>query len=318
MFKKIAFWDNNLNYRGTSESMYEYAHFNETMLNNKSIIFSLKSGNLENLNKFKKRFEVILVDNFNECNHYIYKNNFDYIYIIKYGCIDELVSLNVPSLIHSVFNVNEPHGHRYFYISDYLCKLNNYPIESHSLPLIVKKIDDKTDSLREKLNINNDALVFGCYGGKDEFNISFAKNVVKQTVENNKNIYFLFMSINKFIDHKNVFFFPSTANENNEKLSFVRACDAMFHARLGGETFGCACAEFGIENKPIITYGSPGIGFMAHIDILNNKAICYHNEQELHTIINNFKEFNIHTDYSSCYSECSPEKVMEKFNRLLT
>lgn len=315
--KKIAFWDNNLNFRGTSESIYDYAHFNEEILGNQSVIFSLKSGDLQNLNKFEKRFQTILVDDFSECDKFIYKNKFDYIYIIKYGCIDNLVSLNTPSLIHSVFNVNQPHGYKYFYVSDYLAKLNNYSIDSHSLPHIVKKINIEVEDYREKLKIPRDALVFGCLGGKDEFNINFAKTAVNKILSKNNNIYFLFMTITKFIDHPRAIFLPSTKNENYEKLSFVRACDAMLHAREGGETFGCACAEFGIENKPIITYSQSGVGFMAHVDILKEKAILYSNEEELYDILSNFNKYNIHKDYASCYKNYSPELIMNKFKNLL-
>jgi hypothetical protein len=35
---KIAFWDNGLGERGTTVALYDYAHFNEVLLGNKSII----------------------------------------------------------------------------------------------------------------------------------------------------------------------------------------------------------------------------------------------------------------------------------------
>ena len=37
--KKVAFWTNQLCERGTEIGMYNYAHFNEIILNNKSFIF---------------------------------------------------------------------------------------------------------------------------------------------------------------------------------------------------------------------------------------------------------------------------------------
>ena len=53
-----------MNLRGVSNSTYSYAHYNEKILNNKSVIF-FNDGNNRNLkeviNKFKKRFKVIKI-----------------------------------------------------------------------------------------------------------------------------------------------------------------------------------------------------------------------------------------------------------------
>jgi hypothetical protein len=315
--KKIGFWDNNLCFRGTTEAMYDYADYNEKILNNKSVIFSLKTGDLKNLEKFQNRFEVILFDNFRQCDDYITNNNFDFIYVIKYGNMDEIYSNNVPTLVHAVFHTKQPHGYKYFYVSDYLAKLNNYSIENHSLPHIVKKIDVQTPNLREKLNIPENCTVFGYHGGPDEFNIDCAKQVVINTLHDNENIYFLFMSINKFVDHPRAIFLESTLNKNNEKLSYIRACDAMLHARSGGETFGCSLGEFAIENKPIITYAHYKEGLEAHLDILKEYAIKYENYEQLYHILNNFSQYKKFAQYDTPYLEFSPEKIMERFNSLL-
>ena len=58
---KIAFFLDHLNERGTSQAIFDYAHYNETLLDNSSIIISLKaSKNHEKLaiDKFTKRFTV--------------------------------------------------------------------------------------------------------------------------------------------------------------------------------------------------------------------------------------------------------------------
>ena len=54
--KTIAFHDNNLCLRGTTQAMFDYADFNEKILGNKSIILSSPNGNLDAINKFKYRF----------------------------------------------------------------------------------------------------------------------------------------------------------------------------------------------------------------------------------------------------------------------
>lgn len=46
--KKVAFWSNQLCERGTEVAIYDYAHYNETILNNKSYIFYEKNNNSTN------------------------------------------------------------------------------------------------------------------------------------------------------------------------------------------------------------------------------------------------------------------------------
>lgn len=60
--KNIAFWSNQLGERGTEIAMYDYAYYNQTLLNNKSFIFyEINNGNnnLNVINKFSKQFKVI-------------------------------------------------------------------------------------------------------------------------------------------------------------------------------------------------------------------------------------------------------------------
>ena len=65
--KNIAFHSNQLGIRGTDVALYDYAHYNETILKNKSFIISDKNNDLQALKKFEDRFDVFLYDNFEEC-----------------------------------------------------------------------------------------------------------------------------------------------------------------------------------------------------------------------------------------------------------
>ena len=88
----------------------------------------------------------------------------------------------------------------------------------------------------------------------------------------------------------------------------------MLHARSGGETFGLACAEFSILNKPVITCL---MGERAHIDILGNKGLYYSNPTELYNILFNFESNrkNLANDLN-CYKDYIPEKVMLLFDKI--
>lgn len=310
--KTIVFYSNQLSLRGTEIALYSYADYNEKILNNKSIIMSSFHNNLDALPKFKNRFETILTEPY-DYDRKLLKLGADYFYVIKSGKNDRLMSRVIPTLVHCVFRYNEPHGDKYVYISDWLAKNQGYNPETHSVPNIVEKFPVDSYDLREKLGISKDKRVFGCYGGRDQFNIEIARRVVGKVATERNDIVFLFMNINKFSDNQNIIFLDGTY-DLREKAALVRACDAMLHARQIGETFGMAIAEFSMENKPVLTF--PYAKDACHIEILGDHGLYYCNEDELYDMIVNLPNYIKFDDYSELYKVFSPEIIMEKFNRI--
>lgn len=315
MSKTIAFFSNQLGLRGTEIRLYNYARYNEEVLGNKSIIVSQARTNQDAVGKFKARFEVNLINSYSELEPVCKKNKADYFYITKAGNDDGWWLRGIPTIVHVVFRVNKPHGHKYIYISDWLAKDQGYSPETHALSHIVEKPPAADYSLREQLNIPTDATVFGCYGGLTEFNIRFVQEAVIDTVSKNKNIYFILMNINKFgADHDQIKHLPGTY-DLNQKAAFVEATNAMIHARKGGETFGMAVAEFSISNKPVLTYADSGE--RAHIELLGDRGIYYRNKAEVSDIFTNLSKYIKHDDYYKCYNQFTPRNIMTKFNSLL-
>ncbi len=80
----IAFYINEMNFRGVANSTYQYSLFNKTILKNKSIIFYNKknrSNKKEVIEKFKKKFKVLAVTDFSEIDQFKEKYNLDVIYV---------------------------------------------------------------------------------------------------------------------------------------------------------------------------------------------------------------------------------------------
>jgi hypothetical protein len=311
--KKIAFHSNQLGIRGTEVAMYQYAKYNEEILGNKSVIVSFPNRDHGAIEKFRDRFEVVLME-WSEYETYLTQNNFDYLYLIKMGTNDGYCLQTIPCLIHAVFRFNDPHGHKYFYVSDWLAKDQGYDPETYSLPHICEKLPEAEYNFREKHNIPENARVFGCYGGSTEFNIESTKSVIRKVVEEHDDIYFIFMNIQEFAEHPQIKFYPGNY-DLKEKSAFVDACDAMIHARKGGETFGLAVSEFALSNKPVITYELSGE--RSHLDILGERAILYKGYEDLLDIFVNFPLYIKYTDYDLPYKQFSPELIMKKFEKLL-
>lgn len=311
----IAFHSGQLGVRGTEIALFDYAFHNRELLGNNSIIISNKNADLSGIDKFKNRFEVFLYDNFSEVTNIIDKNKIDLIYFIKGGSNDGLLVPGIKNVVHSVFQYRQPHGDVYAYVSKWLSE----KASGGELPYVPHMIDilkhDHNMNYRDFLGIPNDAIVFGYYGGPISFNIPFARNAVIDVANKNKNIYFLFMNSEKFCDIDNVIFLDSTTDVEN-KIGFINTCDACIHGRNGGESFGLTLGEFSIKNKPIITttYCTEHLCDEAHIDVLGDKAVLYHDYQELVDILENFKDIvDVSSDWN-CYRDYSPELVMKKFN----
>lgn len=311
--KKIAFHCNQLCLRGTEVSTFNYAKYNEEILGNKSTIMSFPGVNMDALPKFQQRFDV-QIKNWWEYEQYLKENHFDYLFMEKMGIRDGYCIDSIPTLVQAVFRYNEPHGHRYFYISDWLAKDQGYTEEKNAVPYICEPLPLSKYNLRERLGISNTATIFGCYGGSTEFNIEFVKEAIIETVNKRTDIIFLFMNINKFTTHPQVIFLPGQY-DMNEKAAFVNACDIMIHARSGGETFGLAVSEFALANKPVITYNLSGE--RCHIEILGKRGIYYNSKEEILDIFNNRAKYINFDDYDTPYRQFNPSDIMDRFNRVL-
>lgn len=306
---KIAFHTNQMSVMGTEIAVFDYAYHNQTLLNNESIIISKnRNDNMPSIiEKFKKHFPVFLYNDFSEVEKILDDNKIDVFYVIKSGEYDGIISKDRKTVIHVVFgNTYQPHGDIYAYISEWLSKQMMYGIHPWVPHMI--NLPEEHDNLRNKLNIPDDAIVFGRYGGFNTFDIDFAHEAVRNVAKTRKNVYFLFANTQKFCNEPNVIHLD-TMVDLNEKVKFINTCDAMIHARRRGETFGIACGEFSIKNKPVITYGlSPE---QCHLDILKDKCIKYYNISDLNKILMSFEPSN--NDWDAYSLEYTPKKVMQKF-----
>lgn len=310
---KIAFHSNQLSLRGTETAMYHYAHYNETILGNQSIIVTPRQapGHHElSARRFAARFPVHGYETLDELETLLNSERVDTLYCIKAGTNDGVISKGTRTVIHAVFGYCEPHGDVYAYVSPWLSQHasgGRYP----AVPHIVESPVTPTSGLREEVRIPKDAIVFGRHGGSDSFDIQFAHIVIQEIVKHRQDIYFLFLGTDPFCEpHPRVIHLPPTA-DSDLKSRFISSCDAMLHARHSGETFGLAIAEFSALNKPVITYEKSNE--RAHIDILGGKGLYYNDATTLTSLLWHFVPDNT-TNWRVYSDQFSPERVMKIFH----
>ena len=321
----VGFHQPHLCLRGTTVAMHDYAYYNQEILGNRSIVFycnDLPDDFPQNDPTVIKKFidsgiELCAVNTpethpgSDDLNKAIEKIGVDVLYITKAGDKDERIASSCKTVIQAIGCVpySEAHGDVFSYGSQWLsdhCSAGKAP----AVPYMVW-LPDIQDDLREKLDIPSDAVVFGRTGGRDTWNLRFANPVIQEVLRLRSDIYFLFQNTPIPFEHPRVIHVENSG-DLKYKTKFINSCDAMIHSRIEGESFGLACAEFSIRNKPVITWSKSAE--KNHIVTLGDKGIYYDNpEQMLYALLNfvpnNDKDFN-------CYKEYSPEKVMQVFKKV--
>jgi hypothetical protein len=314
---KIGFFVQEMNFRGITNSIFEYAYYNETILKNKSYIFFYKlskSNKNEVITKFKKVFDTYGINKFETIKKFNNRIKLDFIYH-QVGKADDLdFSYTPQSMVHLVFpqNIYKIRENIFFFISNWLSKECSNSKIPH-LPYIVNYYKDKKN-LRKELGIKSNDTVFGCHGGESSFDIPFVHQTIINIAKKRNDIYFIFLNINKFSEQPNIIFLKGTSEKKFINI-FINTCDAMIHGRSIGESFGLACAEFAIKNKPILTYNF--CRDRAHIFMLKNKIFTYSSMSSLDKLIvnfnkNKFKKFNTF----NFYKKFSPKIVMKSFKKI--
>lgn len=278
---KVAFLTNHISYGGTEVSMYDYAHFNETILGNTSIVITrdFRASHGEIYDKFSKRFPVFYITNRSEIDSIVREQKVDVLYVQKSGEVDWYGTDACKCVVHAVFTTRFPHGDVYAAISSSLNSL--YGTRIPVVPYMVY-LEDSQDTFRAELGIPEQATVLGRHGSYGSFDIPFVHKAIFTLLERNPNLHFVALNTAPFGTHKRLHYLPCTT-DLRVKRKFINTCDGMLHARARGETFGLACGEFAISKKPILTYRkSPE---RAHIDILGSDCSLYSTAEELISLV---------------------------------
>jgi len=320
----IAFHIQHFDYRGTGDVVYNYAHYNETVLKNQSVIViskqSLKNNYEIVIDRYMSRFPIYIYEDLNELQQYCLNNNVTHFYALKYGKNDGIVlQPPIKNLIHCVYTTSESHGDgKYFGVSE--------TIDSKEYLYHIVKMNETKQNLRARLNIPENAVVFGRHGGTDTFLFPGIIDVIKTILDTYENVHFVFMpqpDILKQFEHPRIHHLPPTVNPEF-KRKFINTVDAMLHCSLLGESFGLSVLEFSYCNKPVITFN--GGKFVdkentQHLKFLGDKALTYNNTQELLSVLKNFlitTRENVKKDWRTpILDQLTPEKIMQKFKLLL-
>jgi len=313
---RIGFHTNSLSFRGAEIAVFDYALHNQSLLQNESLVFykSQLPSEPTVIEKFSKHFKLLPYQDHSHLARLADQEKIDLLYFIKSGERDGDIISNVPCAIHAVFptKTQEFHGDKLAFVSEWLAK----EYSNHQIPFVPHMIDlpDVPGDLRTELNIPKEATVLASYGGSDSFNLPFVHETILKVLAKRKDLYFVFMNFAPFAQHERLIFLPGNS-DMQYKMRFINTADGMIHARGIGESFGLACGEFSIKNKPVMTYAlSPQ---RSHIEILGKKALLYKGKKDLEQMLLSFHSQVQHERNWDAYSQdFLPTAVMSKFEQV--
>ena len=243
----VAFFLRHFSERGSEVSVYSYAHFNEALLGNRSIVVSLHPDLLRQhdlpcveaiYRRFSERFEVIHVGEFGELDGVLEDFEADVFYTQTHGGPETAPfaapDFAVKSVVHCVFSTAAPQGTIYSAISDWLNEAHQSDFPVVPLPVYMP---ETRDDLRAELGIPADAVVMGRYGGWSQFDIGFVQEAVVEAAQRDENLFFAFMNTEPFSHGiPNIIHLPARIDAV-EKRKFVNTCDAYLDGRRGGDVW---------------------------------------------------------------------------------
>jgi hypothetical protein len=321
---KVLFQCEQLNYRGTTNSILDYARYNQEILGNESVIVYEASGpqgldvgsSQSVIDEISKKFPVYTYNDENHLNKIAEK--YDFCYSQRAGLlVDDLTKKRNPLVtstkfgVHCVFQWYGPHGDVYAYISKWLAgnvsKLYNAPLCPH-VPYIVD-LPPPNEDLRKKFGIPKDKYVIGRIGGFNTFDLPHVHNAVRKIAEERDDILFILANTQHFSNHRNIMYVEPFFDAQL-KSNYIDMCDAMLHGRQLGETFGLSISEFLFHNKPVLSWSG---GFdRNHVDMLEKFDLLYNNEIDVYNRILGLRD-RAPSDYRSIVAPFSPKAVMETF-----
>lgn len=309
---KVGFLTNHISYGGTEVALYDYAHFNETLLGNTSIVLTrdFRDTHGDIYAKFETRFPLVYVSSQADIDDAVTTLGLDVLYVIKSGERDAWFTTKCKTIVHCVFTTKFPHGTVYCAISDTLNRLHGtrVPVLPHMI-----SVAEHSESFRAELGIPATATVIGRYGSTDSFDIPFVHQAIVEYLNATPTAYFVAMNTKEFARHPRILYLPRTTDAH-VKRRFINTCDGMLHARSRGETFGLSCGEFAVCGKPILTYaGSPE---RAHIDILGPACTLYSSKEDLLRVLTSGSWKKDMT--ANGYLQYTPDRVMKTFASMLS
>ncbi len=275
---RVSFEGGRINERGVAVAIFDYAFQARALLGVEPVILhdARIPPDPAHLARFSQAFPTFAYETEEEMQRLIEREAIDVAYFLKTRRGDSRLARSCRTAVHEVFKFFNPHGDAYAYISQSLADTmtaGRYP----AVPHIVDPPAPRSN-LRAELGIPEDAFVVGRHGAPDQFNIPFLPRAIEAALERRKNLWIVLLNTARFSDHERIVHLPVTPDRQGV-ADFVASCDVGLNARVAGENFGLAIAEFLAQDKPVLVWA--GGRDRNHLALVDDERFIYRTRGDL-------------------------------------
>jgi hypothetical protein len=313
MRMRVTFDTGRINERGVAVAVYDYARHARRLLGVEPVVLHDASGPVEaeQVARFAAAFPVHAYRNDAERAACIEEARADVAYVLKSQRPRYPIAPRGRTVVHEVFRFFDPHGDAYAYISPWLAEAaaaGRYP----AVPHIVDPPAPRGD-LRAEFGVPAGAVVVGRHGGPDQLNVPFVARALEGALAARPDLWVMLLNTAPLLRHERVIHVPR-APDRQRVADFVASCDVGLNARIGGEAFGLAIAEFLAQDKPALIW--EGGRDRHHLALVDDPAFRFRTADDLTRALVRFEPRQGEGRWRARVERFSPEAVMEGFARV--
>ncbi len=310
---RVSFDGGRLNERGVAVALYDYARHARARLGVEPVVLHDARGavDADQVARFTGAFPVRGYRSDAERAEWIESERVDVAYALKTTRPRYPLAPRGRTVVHEVFRFFDPHGDAYAYISPWLAEAaaaGRYPVVPH-----IVDPPPPRGSLRAEFGVPAEAVVVGRHGGPDQLNVSFVPAALEAALAARPDLWVMLLNTAPVLRHRRVIHVPRLASRERV-ADFVASCDVGLNARLGGEAFGLAIAEFLAQDKPVLVW--EGGRDRHHLALVDDPAFRFRTGAELTRALVSFEPRFWGGRWRARVERFAPEPVMDAFARV--
>jgi hypothetical protein len=310
---RVSFDGGRLNERGVAVALYDYAFHARLQLGVEPVVLHDASAAVEvdQVARFAALFPTHAYRNPEERRALIEEQRIDVAYALKTTRPRYPLAPGRRTVVHEVFRFFDPHGDAYAYISPWLAEAaaaGRYP----AVPHIVDPPPPR-GNLRAQYGVPREAVVVGRHGGPDQLNLPYSPQAIEAALAARSDLWMMLLNTARFSHHERIVHVPRLPDRGGV-ADFVASCDVGLNARLGGEAFGLAIAEFLAQDKPVLVW--EGGRDRHHLALVDDPQFRFRTREDLVRALLRFEPRPGAGRWRARVAPFAPEPVMQTFARV--
>lgn len=300
---RVLLHEHAISERGTTQAVFDYAMALKDRGHETTLVYPKLAPVCEPpmLKLLQDHLEVASYEHVRDLHRA--GRRFDCAYFLTDGRRSELPIPGIRNVVHSVFQIYEPHGEWYGYISEWLAAHMHHRFRkptsrlrgwrrrartarlsgcetADAFPHIPHACDmsPAQSSVRGDYGVPENAFLILRYGGFETFDIDWVHAAIRDFLTTNSDAYFLGVNTRQFMSHPRAIF-AAPVIDRQHKSDLLASADLFLHGRRSGESFGLSIVESLQLGLPVLAW--EGGWDRNHVAVLSGLNATYRNQPDL-------------------------------------